>query len=149
MVGALHASPKAGLAQDPPPLPTLTLATGKGMTVLHRFDFDVRVRQPTSVNVAGRGVFEPRSAKASRYFVRVTCLRVTANRAVLGGSVFRAGGGSHGVLFFVEDNGRGAGVDRISRLVLLRKPPEVCPAAKPIGSSGLRVRVGDIVVKGG
>jgi hypothetical protein len=143
---APNASP-AGPAQDPPPLPGPSLASGQGTTALHRFSFHARARQPGSVNVFGRATFEPRSARAGRYLVRLTCLRIAGHRAVLGGYVSGTARASRGVLFFVEDNGRGSGVDRISRLLLRRVPPRACPDPKPLVSSGLRVR-GDILVKG-
>jgi hypothetical protein len=151
--GALHASPSvpppgASLAARPAPTGP-SVVTGRGTTVLDRFDFEARARHPAAASVLGRAVFESRGVRSGRHWVQITCLRIAANRAVLGGRSSRTGGGSLGALFYVEDKGRGDGVDRISRLVPLVKPPKECPQPRPLTHSGLRVRQGDIVVRGG
>lgn len=101
-----------------------------------------------TVNALGRAVFEPRTNGSIAYRISVTCLRTAGDRAVLGGPVSGARGGTRGVLFVVEDNGRGDRVDRISRLLLRTHPPKACPTPPPLGRSALQVR-GHILVESG
>lgn len=136
-------------AQDPPPLPIPgpSIVTGNGTTPLHRFEINVRIGGRESKAAFGRATFEPRVARAVRWSVQVTCLRIAENRAVLGGPALRAGRPAGGVLVYVEDNARSGAADRISRLQGFRVPPNQCP--EPIMPARAAQRVqGDIVVRG-
>ena len=135
-------------AQDPPPLPIPgpSFASGTGATPLHRFDFEARSRGRSGTSGLGSADFFPRSKRVFRWSIQVTCLRVADNRAVVGGAATRAGRPAGGVLFFVEDNGRGS--DRISRLQGFKVPPANCPEPVMPARAALRVQGGDVFVKG-
>jgi hypothetical protein len=124
---ALQTSASARPQQDPPPLPVPgpTIATGKGATAFHRFEFDARGEGRFGPGARGSAAFLPRTKRVFRWAIQVTCLRVRENHAVVGGAATRAGRPAGGVLFYVEDNGRGT--DRISRLQGFKAPPRLCP----------------------
>jgi hypothetical protein len=133
--------------EDPPPLPIPgpSIATGTGATPLHRFDFDARSQFRSPTTARGLANFFPRTTRAFRWSIQVTCLRVVDRRAVVGGAATRAGRPAGGVLFFIEDNGRGS--DRISRLQGYRTPPKDCPEPAMPARAAQRVQGGDIFVK--
>jgi hypothetical protein len=137
----------AAAQEDPPPLPIPgpSIASGNGATPLHRFEFEARSRGRSATTALGSANFFPRSTRVFRWSIQVTCLRVADNRAVVGGAARRAGRPAGGVLFFVEDNGRGS--DRISRLQGFKAPPRECPEPLMPTRAAQRVQGGDIFVK--
>jgi hypothetical protein len=146
LAAALALSASAAAQEDPPPLPVPgpSIAVGNGSTALHRFDFEARTRGRSGTTAAGWASFRPRTARAFRWSIQVTCLRAADNRAVLGGPATRAGRPAGGVLFYVEDNGRGG--DLISRLQGFKVPPRQCPEPVALARGALRVQ-GDVVVR--
>jgi catechol 2,3-dioxygenase-like lactoylglutathione lyase family enzyme len=146
LAAALALSASAAAQEDPPPLPVPgpSIAVGKGSTALHRFDFDARTRGRSGTTADGWASFRPRTTRAFRWSIQITCLRAADNRAVFGGPATRAGRPAGGVLLFVEDNGRGG--DLISRLQGFKAPPRQCPEPVMLARGALRVQ-GDIVVR--
>jgi hypothetical protein len=124
---ALQTSASARPWQDPPPLPVPgpSFAAGKGATAFHRFEFEARTEGRFGPVARGSASFLPRTRRVFRWAIQVTCFRASENRAVVGGAATRAGRPAGGVLFYVEDNGRGN--DRISRLQGFKTAPRQCP----------------------
>jgi hypothetical protein len=139
--GALHGAP-------PPPGP---FAAGEGQAYAYAFEFGA-VHSRLTGDVSGRATFSWSRRPRGSVEVRVTCLSIHENAAVVGGQIVRRTGRRvpkrfRGVVFFAEDKQGEGRADRISRLQLRRTTPSSCgrPGTAALGP----IRSGDIAVDSG
>ena len=128
-------------------------AVGAARQSVHTFDFSAHAAPTAADPFAATGHFELNSRDGVQIFVRVTCLRVTGNRATLGGEVVRVIGvnftapGNEFVLF-VEDNGEpGAGRDAANGHFSFPGGKK-CPPLPPPHLLPVPIDHGNIVVHG-
>lgn len=131
----------------PPPGP---FAAGEGKAFAYAFEFGA-VRSRLNGSLSGRGAFDWSRRPRGSIRIRVTCLSIEDNTAVIGGEIVRRTGrrvpkAIKSVTFAVEDRTGARRVDRISRLQL-RTGPASC-SSRAQGRLG-SLRSGDVAVSAG